>query len=81
MEDILEEPDMWNTVNRTNSCKIENFICSKNFENLDEDETAAIDRISLKIGLSVQDVSSILLTLELKGIIEQMPGKIYRLKI
>ena len=43
-------------------------------------EPSNIDLISKKTGFSVQLVSSILIMLELKGIVEQLPGKIYKLK-
>lgn len=43
-------------------------------------EPLHIDAISRASGLSIQDVSSILLMLELKGIVEQEPGKVFRLR-
>ncbi|HAA43489.1 MAG TPA: DNA-protecting protein DprA, partial [Ruminiclostridium sp.] len=45
-----------------------------------KNEPSNIDLISKKTGFSVQLVSSILIMLELKGIVEQLPGKIYKLK-
>ena len=43
-------------------------------------EPLHIDAISRISGLGVQEASSVLLMLELKGIVEQEPGKIFRIK-
>jgi len=60
------------------------------FRGLDSDERKVveclfhgplhIDFLAQKCGLSAQMTSSLLIMMELKGIIEQMPGKIFRLK-
>ncbi len=39
-----------------------------------------IDNLAAKTGLTIQEVNSLLIMMELDGIIEQMPGKIYKLK-
>ncbi|GAE90633.1 hypothetical protein [Acetivibrio straminisolvens] len=43
-------------------------------------ESMHIDTIARKTGFSIQLVNSILVMLELKGIVEQLPGKIFKLK-
>ncbi|MDP4181296.1 MAG: DNA-processing protein DprA [Bacillota bacterium] len=43
-------------------------------------EPLHIDALSKKSGLDIKIVSSLLVMLELKGIIEQIPGKIFKLK-
>ncbi|MDQ2085903.1 DNA-processing protein DprA [Herbivorax sp. ANBcel31] len=90
IEDILEEIN----INFSDE-NIENYFAKKIlndrfFKGLDNEERTVasclksepshIDLISKKTGFSVKLVSSILIMLELKGIVEQLPGKIYKLK-
>lgn len=44
-------------------------------------EPLHIDRLSQRCGLDMGMVNSILVLLELKGIVEQLPGKIFKLKL
>lgn len=44
------------------------------------DEPLHIDLLAQKSGLSMQQVNSVLVMMELRGIIEQEPGKIFKLK-
>ena len=44
-------------------------------------EPTHIDNIAIKTGLNIKIVNSVIVMLELKGIVEQIPGKIYRLKL
>ncbi|RCX15504.1 DNA processing protein [Anaerobacterium chartisolvens] len=91
VEDILEELDINRMASKIDKAAAGNFICDSRFDGLEGDEKEIvrclegnalhIDRISLKSGLGIQDVNSLLLMLELKGIIEQAPGRIYRLRI
>jgi DNA processing protein len=48
-------------------------------EMLQEKEMVNIDEINLKSGMSTSQVAAILLNLELEGLVESMPGKVYRL--
>lgn len=90
IEDILEEINI-----NFNDENIEEFfeknILDENFfKGLNQEERTVasclrlepsnIDLISKKTGFSVQLVSSVLIMLELKGIVEQLPGKMYKLK-
>lgn len=89
IEDILEELKLFVSVNN-NNC----FNHKKNirflFYGLDLEEKKIaecliseplhIDSLAQKCGLGIQAISSILTMMELKGIIEQAPGKIFRLK-
>ncbi len=60
------------------------------YKGLDEDEkkiaeqlenaSLHIDFISEKTGLSIQAVNSVLVMLEMKGVVEQMPGKIFKIR-
>ncbi|MCX8130332.1 MAG: DNA-processing protein DprA [Clostridia bacterium] len=45
-----------------------------------ENEALHIDIIAHKTGFSIQTVNSLLVMMELKGIIEQFPGKVYKLR-
>jgi len=44
-------------------------------------ESMHIDNIARKTGFGIQLVNSILVMLELKGVVEQLPGKIFKLKL
>jgi DNA processing protein len=46
---------------------------------LQEKETVHIDEINLKSGLSSSTVAAAILNLELQGVINSMPGKMYKL--
>jgi DNA processing protein len=46
---------------------------------LEQKDATSIDEINLKSGLSTSSVASALLSLELKGLVNGMPGKMYRL--
>lgn len=46
---------------------------------LKEKETANIDEINLKSGLSSSSVAAVILNLELQNVILSLPGKIYQL--
>jgi len=41
-------------------------------------ESMHIDNIARKTGFGIQLVNSILVMLELKGVVEQLPGKIFK---
>lgn len=43
-------------------------------------ESLHIDRLAIQSGLEVRTVQSILFMLEMKGLVEQLPGKIFRLR-
>ncbi len=45
-----------------------------------EKNPSVIDELSWKSNLSVSQLASLLLTLEFKGIVQSLPGKLYRLK-
>lgn len=45
-----------------------------------QQESLHIDLLAQKSGLSMQNVSAILVMLELQGVIEQLPGKIFKLR-
>jgi DNA processing protein len=46
---------------------------------LQEKETASIDFLTLKIGVSVGTISGLLLNLEFLGLVKSLPGKRYKL--
>ncbi|NBW34887.1 MAG: DNA-protecting protein DprA [Cytophagia bacterium] len=46
-----------------------------------EKSPSTIDELSWKSNISVSQLASILLTLEFKGVLQSLPGKLYRLKI
>ncbi len=48
---------------------------------LEEEGSLHIDRIAARSGLSLNTVSSALTMLELKGLAEQLPGKVFRLRL
>lgn len=45
-----------------------------------ETEPLHVDILAKKSGLSMQTINSLLIMMELKGLVEQLPGKIYKLK-
>jgi|LSQX01.2.fsa_nt_gb DNA processing protein len=90
IEDILEEINL-----SFSEEKIKNFFTSKLQDNnllkgLDDDEKKValslklepmhIDSISRKTGLDIKMINSILVMLELKGVVEQAPGKIFKMR-
>lgn len=90
MEDILEELKVFHTANNNRSSEYKNTAKSDPFEGLDaeerkiaqslQDEPLHIDVLAGRCGFSVQTTGSLLMMLELRGVIEQMPGKIFKLK-
>src|SRR5690606_26348302 len=90
IEDILEEININFSDENIEEFFEKNILDEKFFRGLNQEERTVasclknepsnIDLISKKTGFSVQLVSSILIMLELKGIVEQLPGKIYKLK-
>jgi len=90
LEDILEELRLAKAYKGINNVSCENKKVKDVPENLDENEKGIyccladgpmhIDIIAQKSGLGTAVVNSVLIIMELKGMIEQMPGKIFRLK-
>ncbi|HHX17840.1 MAG TPA: DNA-protecting protein DprA [Clostridium sp.] len=90
IEDILEEINVNFSDENMEKFFEKKILDERFFKGLDNEERTVasclklepsnIDLISKKTGFSVQLVSSILIMLELKGIVEQLPGKIYKLK-
>lgn len=90
IEDILEEIGAYFSDNKKDSFT-KKLKDDKLLKGLDEDEVkiaeclklepAHIDVIAVKTGLNIKIVNSLVVMLELKGIIEQIPGKIYKLKL
>ncbi|HEX9060388.1 MAG TPA: DNA-processing protein DprA [Clostridia bacterium] len=88
IEDILEELCGTSPVERPKKIVSKKPLVNK-FTELDIEETAVveklvdeplhIDALALKCEMAVQTVSSILVMLELKGVVEQLPGKIFKL--
>jgi len=89
VDDILEEIRIF--INVDNNYYVSNKVDDKlNFFGLDSDEKKIvkclmhepmhIDSLAHMCGLSSQAINALLLMMELKGIIEQMPGKIFMLK-
>jgi len=90
IDDILEEIGaFFSESNRDSFTK--KLKDDKLLEGLDDDEVkiveclklepAHIDNIAIKTGLNIKTVNSVIVMLELKGIVEQTPGKIYKLKL
>ncbi|WP_265444755.1 DNA-processing protein DprA [Acetivibrio straminisolvens] len=90
IDDILEELNIYFTEERTKDFFTKSLQDDRLLKGLDEDEkkiveylrleSMHIDTIARKTGFSIQLVNSILVMLELKGIVEQLPGKIFKLK-
>ncbi|HOM03244.1 MAG TPA: DNA-processing protein DprA [Acetivibrio sp.] len=90
IDDILEELNIYFIEENTNGLFTKNLQDDKLLKGLDADEkkiveclrleSMHIDTIVRKTGFSIQLVNSILIMLELKGVVEQLPGKIFKLK-
>ncbi len=90
LEDILEEIGAYFNDNNkdffTNKLKDDKLL-----KGLDKDEIKIVECLKLepehidilanKTGLDIKIVNSVIVMLELKGLVEQLPGKIYRLKL
>jgi DNA processing protein len=87
LDDILEEIRIFSSENANNLHKINNNINSLDSCRLDKEEKCVvkclleepmdIDMIARKSGLPINAVNSVLVVLELKGLVEQYPGRIY----
>lgn len=90
LEDILEEIGAYFKDNNNNSFT-KKLKDDKLLKGLEKDEIkiveylklepAHIDNIANKTGLDIKVVNSVVVMLELKGLVEQLPGKIYKLKL
>lgn len=90
IDDILEELNISFSEEKIKDFFTRKLKDDKLFKGLDDEERKIavslktepfhIDAIAKKTGFSIQMVSSILVMLELKGVVEQLPGKIYKLK-
>jgi len=90
LEDILEEIGAYFSKNNKDSFT-KKLKDDKLLKGLDNDEVKIvkclklepthIDIISVKTGLNIKVVNSVIVMLELKGIVEQLPGKVYKLKL
>ncbi|HHV29858.1 MAG TPA: DNA-protecting protein DprA [Clostridium sp.] len=90
IDDILEELNICFTEEKIKDFFTKNLKDDRLFMGLDDDEKKVaeclklesmhIDVIARKTGFSIQLVNSILIMLELKGVVEQLPGKIFKLK-
>ncbi|NLD49811.1 MAG: DNA-protecting protein DprA [Clostridiaceae bacterium] len=90
IEDILEEFNLSYTEEKIKKFYQENNRDDKLLKGLEEDERKIaqclvegelhIDVLAKKTGFSIKSVNSILLMLELKCVVEQLPGKIFKLK-
>lgn len=88
LDDIFQELNVTFTRNNTAVESAKKHI-DYNFEGLDEEEKLLagllikenlhIDAISLLSNMDMKRVNSVLIMLELKGIVEQLPGKIFKL--
>jgi DNA processing protein len=90
IEDIIEELKVYNLSGVETGIEIKESFDQSKFKGLDSEERKLveclkseplhIDILADKSGLSVKAVSSILVMLELKGVVEQAPGKIFKIK-
>ena len=90
IEDILEELKVLKRANNIRSHEYNSTTKDRLIAALDEDERRIaeclinemlhIDALTVKTGLCTQIVNSLLVIMELKGVVEQMPGKIFKLK-
>ncbi|MBD3415299.1 MAG: DNA-protecting protein DprA [Candidatus Aminicenantes bacterium] len=87
-EDVVEElppriaENMFSEAKTSEQQKAEMSPVEKDIvKNLSEDSLTHIDMIVKKTGLSVSEVLSFLLKLELKGIVTQSPGKYFQRKL
>lgn len=97
IEDILEELEIYGIANNeemssTNEEKIAGRVPEQsNYRGLDSEERRIVECLKYEpthveclvnmTGYNIKYINSILTILELKGIIEQMPGKVFRLKM
>lgn len=93
VDDIMDEIKMFENCHDKNFNEYKNSKSQRkkqlNHEDLDDEEIKVvscllteplnIDIISKKCGLSMSTVNSILMILEIKGVVEQFPGKIFAL--
>jgi DNA processing protein len=75
-EDILEELGMTAKINRQQAITLTDS-CEKALYNMLSDEPNDIDSIVNNISLEPKKIKTALLNLEIKGIIKQLPGKLY----
>ena len=90
LEDILEEIGAYFSDDNKDSFT-KKLKDDKLLKGLDKDEVkvveclklepAHIDSIANKTGLNIKVINSLVVMLELKGLVEQLPGKIYKLKL
>ena len=91
IDDILEELNIYFIEENTKVSFNKNLQDERILRGLDNDEKKVveclklesmhIDNIARKTGFGIQLVNSILVMLELKGVVEQLPGKIFKLKL
>jgi DNA processing protein len=90
IEDILEELKMFNFSGVNIGIEKKKAYDEARFKGLDSEERKLLEYLKMeplhidvlvkKSGMSVKVVNSILVMLELKGIIEQTPGKMFKIK-
>ncbi|WP_010249083.1 DNA-processing protein DprA [Acetivibrio cellulolyticus] len=90
LEDILEEIGAYFNDNNKDSFT-KKLKDDKLLKGLDKDEVKIveclklepthIDIIANKTGLNIKVINSVIVMLELKGLVEQLPGKVYKLKL
>lgn len=90
VDDILEELKVYHLKGKEPGIERKEAFDELKFKGLDSEErklveclkseSLHIDILADKSGLSVKAVNSILVMLELKGIVEQAPGKIFKIK-
>lgn len=88
-KDILEELNIPNLCSSKQDSSDRDIKMQKVYEKLNENEKIIwscleaealhIDLIAKKSGLSIQAVNSILVMMELKGLVEPLPGKLFKL--
>lgn len=88
VKDILEELSIYNLVEEDN--KSQSIKDQSMFKGLDNEERRVVECLSREpmyienlaqiTGFSIKYINSILTMLELKGVIEQVPGKIYKIR-
>lgn len=90
IQDILEELNVCRiTNNMSNDFQVRDIAMQKVFKGLEDDERKVaecimqeplhIDILAQKTGFSMQVLNSLLVMMELKGVVKQEPGKIFRL--
>lgn len=90
IDDILEELKAYDIVKNNKNRNKSSFSNDRRFYGLSADERKLaeyllyenlhIDILAQKSGLGIPATNSILTMLELKGVVQQMPGKVYRLR-